>query len=285
MKTTVISNLDLEVSTRQIKSLKKRIKRDKQMIYNLKIMTIAFVAMSIIFMIISGIEANRYANLQNKYDEMNEQYSELKSDYVQLSIDYSSIKNQLDEEKSVSADATVNETSNPKRIVVEEETNILTASSVQYDLPGFKYNSDIPLSEDLQRYAFQKCKEYNIEYPVLLGLMRKESTFDPRAKSSTGDYGLCQINQCNHNWMREVFGANWDPMDPYDSIDASVYILDNYRRTYHCDNYHVLLMNYNIGHGNAVECFGKGIYSSKYSRAIMDYAREYGYSGDGKLNY
>ena len=83
--------------------------------------------------------------------------------------------------------------------------------------------------------------------------------------------------------MREVFGSDWDPMNPYDSIDASIFMLSEYTKDYNCDNYHVLLMNYNMGHGNAVECFNSGIYSSKYSRAIMDYAKEYGYSGDGKV--
>ena len=83
--------------------------------------------------------------------------------------------------------------------------------------------------------------------------------------------------------MREVFGSGWDPMNPYDNIDASIFILSKYIKDYNCDNYHILLMNYNMGHGNAVECFNSGIYSSEYSRTIMEYAKDYGYSGDGKM--
>ena len=168
----------------------------------------------------------------------------------------------------------------------EEGNNIiLTDTLVRYsnESSGFKYNPDIPLSEDIQKYAYNKCQESGIDYSIFLGLMRKESSFNPEVVSKTNDYGLCQINKGNHNWMREVFGSDWDPMNPYDSIDASIFMLSEYTKDYNCDNYHVLLMNYNMGHGNAVECFNSGIYSSKYSRAIMEYAKEYGYSGDGKV--
>ena len=282
MESKVIA-IDASVNSQRIKNLKRRVKEQNDTILRFKNVTIGLVLLMVILVGVCFIQHHQISKMGNEINELNTKYEDMRSSYVELSIQYAQVKTQLDRDLKADTSSSVVEqkSTEPEQI---SSTKTMSASLVQYS-PGFKYDESIPLSEDLQRYAYQKCKEYNIEYPVLLGLMRKESTFNPSAKSSTGDYGLCQINQCNHNWMREVFGSDWDPMNPYDSIDASVYILDNYIKTYNCDNYHVLLMNYNMGHNNAVECFGKGIYSSKYSRAIMSYAKEYGYSGDGKLIY
>ena len=287
MKTNVMTNLDMEVTARQNKSLKKRLHCANESLKKMRFTIGILIGILIVTIIALLINYNQIYKLQSDYTHLQKQYDSLMDNYVNMSLEYGELKAKHAFEKGdVKVDTNSVETSE-ESTVVEPKTvsHEMEATSVQYSLPGFEYNSNIPLSEDLQRYAFQKCKEYNIEYSVFLGLMRKESTFNPSAKSSTGDYGLCQINKCNHEWMKKVFGSDWDPMDPYDSIDASVYILDNYRKTYKCDNYHVLLMNYNMGHNNAVACFGKGVYSSKYSRTIMDYAKEYGYSGDGTLIY
>ena len=287
MRTTVVNTLDMEVITQKNKSLKKRLHYANASIKKMRF-TIGFLIGFLIVIITALLfNCNQIYKLQSDYTHLQKEYDSLMDSYVNMSLEYGELKTKHASEKGdVKVDTNSVETSEETTVAKTKTISYeMESSSIQYSLPGFKYNPDIPLSEDLQRYTFQKCKEYNIEYPVLLGLMRKESTFNPSAKSSTGDYGLCQINKCNHEWMKNVFGSDWDPMDPYDSIDASVYILDNYRKTYKCDNYHVLLMNYNMGHNNAVECFGKGVYSSKYSRAIMNYAREYGYSGDGKLIY
>ena len=284
MESKVIA-IDATVNSQRIKNLKRRIKNQNTVISRYKYVTIFSVVTICILALCCAMQTHQISEMKGEIDNLNAQYEDIRSSYVEMSIQYAQAKTKLEQQNpkvDTNSVEVEQKSTEPKQI---SSTETISSSSVQYSLPGFKYNESIPLSEDLQRYAYQKCNEYNIEYPVLLGLMRKESTFNPSAKSSTGDYGLCQINQCNHNWMREVFGSDWDPMNPYDSIDASVYILDHYSRTYNCDNYHVLLMNYNMGHNNAVECFNSGIYSSKYSRAIMNYAKEYGYSGDGKLIY
>ena len=284
MESKVIA-IDASVNSQRIKNLKRRVKEQNNTILRFKNVTIGLVLLMVILVGVCFIQHHQISKMGNEINELNTKYEDMRSSYVEMSIQYAQVKTKLEQQNpkvDTNSIEVEQKSTEPKQI---SSTETISSSSVQYSLPGFKYNESITLSEDLQRYAYQKCKEYNIEYPILLGLMRKESTFNPSAKSSTGDYGLCQINQCNHNWMREVFGSDWDPMNPYDSIDASVYILDHYSRTYNCDNYHVLLMNYNMGHNNAVECFNSGIYSSKYSRAIMSYAKEYGYSGDDKLIY
>ena len=221
-------------------------------------------------------QQKQIATLQENYSDIKEEYSEVIESYTKLSIEYAELKAELKDKEMIEKQSAE---------FKENDNIILTDTLVRYsnESSGFKYNPDIPLSEDIQKYAYNKCQESGIDYSIFLGLMRKESSFNSEAVSKTNDYGLCQINKSNHNWMREVFGSDWDPMNPYDSIDASIFMLSEYTKDYNCDNYHVLLMNYNMGHGNAVECFNSGIYSSKYSRAIMEYAKEYGYSGDGKV--
>lgn len=267
----------VDMSTSKIKQLRRKLTKTKKMNRILKILCLLMLVMLITLIGSFMNQQKQIGTLQQNYTDIKNEYSEVIKSYTKLSIEYAELKTELRDKEMIEKQS----------FEFEENNNIMLtdAALVQYSNTSsrFTYNSDIPLSEDIQKYAYNKCQESGIDYSIFLGLMRKESSFNPSAKSSTGDYGLCQINQCNHNWMRETFGSDWDPMNPYDSIDASIFMLSEYTKDYNCDNYHVLLMNYNMGHGNAVECFNSGIYSSKYSRAIMEYAKEYGYSGDGKV--
>ena len=266
----------VDMSTSKTKQLRRKLIKIQEMNRRLKILCLLMLVMTIALTASFINQQKQIATLQENYSDIKAEYSEVIKSYTKLSIEYAELKSELKDKEMIE-----------KQSAEFEEGNniILTDTLVRYsnESSGFKYNPDIPLSEDIQKYAYNKCQESGIDYSIFLGLMRKESSFNPEVVSKTNDYGLCQINKGNHNWMREVFGSDWDPMNPYDSIDASIFMLSEYTKDYNCDNYHVLLMNYNMGHGNAVECFNSGIYSSKYSRAIMEYAKEYGYSGDGKV--
>lgn len=221
------------------------------------------IAVSIIFIqILIGINAN------HKYNNLMSDYISLKSEYDEIAKSYNELKLQQGIE-----DLEV--------VPSEEFLDMINVS----ELKGvtFTYDSNIPLPEELQKYAYDKCVESNIDYYVFLGLMMTESRFNYDAKSYTNDYGLCQINKINHDWMKEVFGNNWDPLDPYHSIDASIYIMNYLIDTFDYTTYHSLLMGYNMGPKNARKCFDKGIYSSEYSREVMGYATEYGYTGNGDI--
>lgn len=266
----------VDMSTSKTKQLRKKLAKSQEIKQRLKILCFMMSAVLIALTISFTNQQKQIATLQENYSDIKAEYSEVIESYTKLSIEYAELRAELKDKEMI-------ETQSAE--IKEDNNIILTDTLVRYsnESSGFKYNHDIPLSEDIQKYAYNKCQESGIDYYIFLSLMRKESSFNPEAVSKTNDYGLCQINKINHNWMRKVFGSDWDPLNPYDSIDASIFMLSEYTKDYNCDNYHVLLMNYNMGHGNAVECFNSGIYSSKYSRAIMDYAKEYGYSGDGKV--
>ena len=265
---------DTELLNTKIRKLQSRIKRgnnvSKKMMYAMGGILILLVVM-LITIITQGVIISKNKTMLS---ELKGQFESIKSEYVTAVIDNANLKKELQELREDVLE--MNEED-----ALEEIDKISTQFSSSA-LVGFTYNSTIPLNESLQRYAYAKCQEVGFSYPVFLGLMQKESTFNTQAKSKSGDYGLCQINKCNHKWMKSVFGETWDPMNGYDSIDASLFILTFYKDNYGYDNYHTLLMGYNMGPNNAKKCFDKGIYSSEYSRIIVEYAKNYGYTGNGE---
>lgn len=243
--------LTLELQRKQ-KEYQNAKRSAQKTLFMLFIMILAFVFQSGIMMNLN----DAYDELQSKYDHVTTAYTNLENEYSKLQLHIEQLAN--------------------------SETDNSTDSQLE-SADSLVYNTNIPMSRDLQEYAYNKCTEYGIDYSVFLSLIQKESNFNTNAKSNSGDYGLCQINKCNHAWMREVFGNNWDPMNPYHSIDGCTYILNTIITNYNYKTYHALLMGYNMGPGGAKKCFNNGIYSSKYSRSIMDKAVEYGYTGDGVI--
>lgn len=141
---------------------------------------------------------------------------------------------------------------------------------IQYELAAAPiYN--IPLSEELQEYTYEMCSYYDIVdcYEIILGMMWRESHFKADAVSNTGDYGIMQINECNHDYLRDSLGIV-DIMDPYRNIEGGVYIFSTLMHKY--EDAHKALMAYNMGSGGAAKHWARGTYSSNYSRDILNKA-------------
>jgi len=134
---------------------------------------------------------------------------------------------------------------------------------------------DIPLDKDIQKYLYDKCKEYNVPYDLALGVIKVESNFNPSLihKNSNGsrDYGLFQINTINHKWLSEELGIT-DFLNPYQNIDAGVYMLSQLLKKY--DDEHIVLMSYNMGEQAAKNLVSRGIDSSQYSRKVIETKEE-----------
>lgn len=127
---------------------------------------------------------------------------------------------------------------------------------------------DIPLSKDLQLYTYNKCVEYGIpeHYELVLAMMWQESNYTADLISSTNDYGIMQINSCNHSWLVDLFGPT-DFLDASDNINAGVYIISKLLIKY--DDEHMALMAYNMGEHGASLNWQAGSYTSKYSRGVV----------------
>lgn len=130
---------------------------------------------------------------------------------------------------------------------------------------------DIPLSAELQQYTYDTCTYYGIQqhYELVLGMMWQESDYNPALISDTNDYGIMQINACNHGYLRETLGIV-DFLDAKSSIDGGVYIISILLNKYEDPN--MALMAYNMGSYGAAQQWKKGNYSSNYSRAIISKA-------------
>lgn len=120
------------------------------------------------------------------------------------------------------------------------------------------------LSRDLQEIMQDYCSEYGVPYALALAIAEVETHFDPDAVSSGGDYGLMQINTCNHKWLSEM---GIDVMTYEGNIEAGIYIISQ-----HLGNYkepELALMAYNSGPTGAKQLWDAGTYQTDYSRKVM----------------
>lgn len=127
---------------------------------------------------------------------------------------------------------------------------------------------DVPLDDQLQEYMQDLCVQYDFPaYDVVVALIEHESSFRQGVISSTDDYGLMQINRCNHEWLKEELGVR-SITDPEDNVRCGIYML---QRLYHkYDNIEMALIAYNRGEGGAARLFREGIYTTDYSAEILD---------------
>jgi len=120
------------------------------------------------------------------------------------------------------------------------------------------------LAYDLQVVMQDAAEKYGVPYALLLAIADVESRFDPDAVSSTNDHGLMQINQCNHEWLRE---EGIDPLTYEGNIEASARIISQ-----HLENYgdtEKALMAYNCGATGARRLWDAGTFQTDYSRKVM----------------
>lgn len=127
---------------------------------------------------------------------------------------------------------------------------------------------DIPLSKELQLYTYTRCVDYGIadHYELVLAMMWQESNFTPDTISKTNDYGIMQINACNHEWLRDALGTT-NFLDASQNIDAGTYIISKMLLKY--EDEHKALMAYNMGEHGASLNWEAGIYTSNYSRGVV----------------
>ena len=129
----------------------------------------------------------------------------------------------------------------------------------------------VPLDVELQKHVYQIAQEYGLDWTLLLAVMQKESHFKPYTVSDSGDYGLMQINRINFSRLSVEAGVN-DFLDPRENVRAGAYLLSQLMGKYQDPN--MALMAYNMGESGAAEFWEKGIYTSAYSREVINIQRE-----------
>lgn len=139
------------------------------------------------------------------------------------------------------------------------------------DASGFVAMRTVPMDVNLQKHVYDVAEEYGLDWTLLMAVIQKESHFNPYAVSATSDYGLMQINHINHGWLSVETGVN-DFLDPYQNVRAGAYMLKQLFDKY--QDPHMALMAYNMGEGGAAWCWEQGVYTSQYSREVINIQRE-----------
>ena len=152
-------------------------------------------------------------------------------------------------------------------LIVQNTTPVTEEVEELKDEDGFVYY-DIPLELDIQRHIFDECKLYEVPYELAMAVMCVETggTYKTDLRSKTNDSGLFQVNDVHKQWLKE--SGITDLYNPYQNSSAGIWILKDALSK--CDNIHTSLMVYNMGHGGARKLWKKGIYSSKYSRKVVE---------------
>jgi len=128
------------------------------------------------------------------------------------------------------------------------------------------------LPVELQEFTYYLCEAYYIDFEFAMGLMYTESSFRTDVVSGTSDYGLMQINKCNHEELTKALGIT-DFTEPYQNIRAGLYILRRLFEKY--DEPALVCMAYNMGEYGASTLWDNGVYETTYSKKVLAKADEY----------
>lgn len=162
---------------------------------------------------------------------------------------------------SVETEKTALTTFAPQETILMETHEPMRAAVVRDDI----VTDGNLLAYDLQETMQACCEEYGVPYALALAVADVESRFDPDAVSGTGDYGLMQINEVNHEWLLE---QGIDPMTPTGNIEAGVKILAQYLSAYHLTEQ--ALMAYNCGQTGAQQMWESGVHQTAFTKQVMN---------------
>lgn len=126
---------------------------------------------------------------------------------------------------------------------------------------------DVPLGHELQDHIRELAAYYDIDMALILAVIEVESDYTENAISEGGDYGLMQISSFNHEWLSTEYGFT-DYLNPYQNISAGVLMLSQAIKN--SDTMHGALMVYNCGHSRAQELWADSVYSTEYSRKVIE---------------
>lgn len=130
---------------------------------------------------------------------------------------------------------------------------------VYYEVYDFFYGSEKYhiLDYELQEYTYELCIENNIEeyFTLILCQLYYESQYKTDIISETNDYGIAQINKCNHNWLSKKLGIT-DFLDAKQSISCNIHMMSSYLKKYSVES---SLFCYNTGKPNGSNAYSRNI--------------------------
>lgn len=140
---------------------------------------------------------------------------------------------------------------------------------------------DVPMDEDLQKFVFYLSSAYEIDFTLVMALIQYESRFQPDVISATDDYGLMQINRCNHDFLKEMIGVS-DFLNPYSNVRGGMFILRKLFEKYETPE--KTLMAYSMGEDGASKLWEQGVYETNHSKAILQIQQQFNEELERGLN-
>jgi soluble lytic murein transglycosylase-like protein len=131
---------------------------------------------------------------------------------------------------------------------------------------------EIPLSENFQKYIYDTCNQYQVNYFEVIAVIDAESSFNSKATSSQDSHGLMQIHSVNHERLKKELGIK-DFYNSRENVKAGIYMLHELYDKYKTP--HLVYMAYNMGEGGARKAVSRGGNSSDYSRKVMRLKKQY----------
>lgn len=110
-------------------------------------------------------------------------------------------------------------------------------------------NVETGLNYSESQFMIDKCKDNDIDLFLLLGLLRKESGFDPDTTGNSGEIGLGQLMERTARHYSNQLGYEYSKEETYDpvrNIDLAVEHLSYLKELYN-NNEHKILTAYNRG--------------------------------------
>ena len=157
-------------------------------------------------------------------------------------------------------------------LVQEQETTTEQPTAIVEEVvpeivaePTYKL-CDIPLSQELQIWLIEYCKDIHINPYMIMAMCEQESQYNANAVGDSGrSLGIMQIQPKWHEWKMDKLGCT-DLMDARQNMMVGIDILmDLYRK---CNDTAWVLMAYNGGEAYANRNYNAGNIS-EYARYIM----------------
>lgn len=132
------------------------------------------------------------------------------------------------------------------------------------------YVYPVPLDEETQFSIICICEDYHIDPAVVIAMIARESSFKADAIGDNGEaFGLLQVQAKWHQERMDRLGVT----DLCDPLQNTMVAVDYFAEliAYYDGNIEMALVAYNMGQTGAYNnLFSKGIYSSDYSKAVME---------------
>lgn len=178
-----------------------------------------------------------------------------------------SICNFIDEPQAEEMQEKEQETTTEQPTVIIEEVAPETVAEPE---PVYKF-CDIPLSQELQIWLIDYCKEVHISHYLIMAMCERESQYNASAIGDNGrSLGIMQIQPRWHKWRMDKLGCD-NLLDPQQNIIVGIDILlELYSKN---EDVAWVLMAYNGGEDYATRNCNAGNIS-EYATYIMARAEE-----------